>query len=140
MTPRGVKVEGLDQLRKELKKLDDKGLTDELKDANYDVANYVVQMARARAQGVSKQAARASESLRASRTAARAQVLLGSGRIRFAFGAEFGSTRFKQFPGCRGAGSDAGYFLYPTIRDEIPDIVETYGDAIERITRKAFPD
>jgi hypothetical protein len=136
----GVKVAGLAQLRKELKRLDDKGLSDELKDANYDVASHVVTLAKARATGVSKQAARAAESLRASRTAARAQVLLGSGRIRFAFGAEFGSSRFKQFPAWRGNGTDAGYFLYPTIRDEIPEIVETYGDAIERITAKAFPD
>lgn len=136
----GVKVDGLDELRKELRKLDDKGLTDELKAANFDVANYVVQMAKARAQGVSAQAARAAESLKASKTAARAQVLLGSGRIRFAFGAEFGSFRYKQFPGWRGSGADAGYFLYPTIRDEVPQIIETYGDAIDRIAAKAFPD
>lgn len=137
MTER-VRVTGLDELRRELRKLDDKGLIDELKATNYEVATDVVEGAKRRASTVSRQADRAASSLRASRTAARAQVLIGSAAVPFALGAEFGSMRYKQFPGWRGNGEDAGYFLWPEIRDQSPDIVEKYGDAMERISSRAF--
>ena len=70
-------------------------------------------------------------------------------------GAEFGSGRNKlrmlpneggdrlgwnQFKPWRGSGQGAGYFLYPAIRDTTPEIVDMYGDAVEQIARKAFPE
>ncbi len=47
---------------------------------------------------------------------------------------------WNQFKPWKGNGANAGYALYPAIRSKIGEVVETYGDAIEKITKKAFPD
>lgn len=137
----GAKVYGLRELRAELKKLDNAAdLQDELKDANFKAADFVVEHAKRKAGTVSRQAAAAAESLRASRAAARAQVLIGSAAVPFALGAEFGSHVYKQFPTWRGNSIGAGYFLWPTIRERMDEVVEYYGEELDKITRKAFPD
>lgn len=149
----GVRVRGLNELRRELAKLDNAGLIDELKDTNFEVAESIIGPARSRAAGVGAMEARAAATLKASRAAAKARLLFGGGAAPFAGGAEFGANRnvprgtsrgsvlgWNQFNPWRGSGGGAGYFLYPTIRDRTPDIVEMYGDAIEQITARAFPD
>jgi len=146
-----VTVEGLDEFRRELRKLDEKGLIDELKDANYDVAKLVV--GRAQQNASSRMERSAAASMRPSRQAARAQVTGGGADVPFFGGAEFGAMRnqrrqtprgtvtgWNQFQPWRGSGSGAGYFLYPAIRESTDDIVEMYGEAIEKITARAFPD
>jgi hypothetical protein len=149
----GAKVVGLDELRRELKRLDDAGLIGELKDVNYEVASSVIGPMKSKAAGIGAMEARAAATLSASKAAARAQVNFGGAKAPFAGGAEFGAGRdsirsrasgsyvgYRQFNPWRGNGGDAGYFMYPTIRDRMDDIVERYGDGIEKITRKAFPD
>ena len=37
----------------------------------------------------------------------------------------------RQFMAYRGNGSTAGYFLWPSIRSETPNLIKQYGDAIE---------
>jgi hypothetical protein len=134
-----VKVEGLTEFRKELKLLADDGrFQAELKDANYEVAAHVARRAQGRASTPLQR--KASESLKAGRQAVRAVVSGGGPRWPFFAGAEFGSVQYEQFDAWRGSGYDAGYFLYPTIRDETDVIVEMYGEAIEKITAAAFPD
>lgn len=147
-----VRVKGLDELRRELRKLDDKGLTAELKQANYDAATLVVEGAQGKASTRMEQAA--ASTLTASRAAARAAVNFGGSRAPFAMGAEFGAGQnvartgavrgsflgYNQFKAHRGSGANAGYFLWPAVRDKTPQIVETYGDAMERIASKAFPN
>lgn len=133
-----VAVNGLDDLRRELKKLDDAGLTEQLKDANKAVADLVVSKAKANAS--TRMERRAAGSLRSSRQAARAQVVGGSAKVPFFGGAEFGSLRYTQFRAWTGANSQSGYFLYPAIRESSDDIVEMYHDEIEKISSKAFPD
>jgi hypothetical protein len=133
-----VAVQGLDDLRRELRKLADAGLTDQLKDANKAVADLVV--AGAQSAASTRMERRAASSLRSSRQAARAQVVGGSAKVPFFGGAEFGSLRYRQFRPWTGSNSQSGYFLYPTIRDLSDDIVELYGDEIEKIAGKAFPD
>lgn len=135
-----IRVEGLDAFRKELRKLDDAGLMDELKAVNQKVAELVVTKAKLRAQFVGAQAAKAAESMKASRQAARSVVAGGGRRSAFFGGAEFGSVQFPQFKAWQGNGRNAGYFLYPTIRESTDEIVELYGDEIDKITRRAFPD
>ena len=133
-----VAVEGLDELRRELRKLDDAGLTDQLKDANKKVADLVVARAQGRAStGMERKAA---GSLRSSRQAARAQVVGGSVKVPFFGGAEFGSLRYRQFKAWTGSNSQSGYFLYPAIREATDDIVELYGDEVMKISAKAFPE
>lgn len=153
----GVRVKGLDELRRELNKLDDAGLTKELKDVNYDVAKSIIGPAQARAASVGRMEARAAATLKASKAAKAARVNFGGAKAPFAAGAEFGAGQnirrsggarvlrngilgWNQFNPWRGNDGGAGYFLYPTIRDRIDDIVEQYGEGIERITAKAFPD
>jgi hypothetical protein len=134
-----VKVEGLDQFRRELKKLsDDNQFADDLKDANYAVASFVADKARGRASSPLQR--KAAQSLKVGRQAARAVVSGGGARFPFFAGAEFGSIRYEQFDAFRGSDANAGYFLYPTIRDRTPEIVDMYSEAIGKITAKAFPN
>lgn len=148
-----VRVEGLDELRRELRRLDDAGLSDRLKDANHKVAQIVVRRAQQRARALGRMQQAAAETLRPARQAARAVVTLGRASVPFALGAEFGAGRdivkegrnrgrrgLNQFSPWRGRGRDAGYFLWPGIRDSGPEIVDTYGDELDHITRAAFPD
>ncbi len=150
--PKTVAVKGLDEFRRELRKLDDAGLLDDLKDVNYSVAELVVEEAQRNAS--TRLQRLASESLSPSRQAARAQVTGGGANAPYFGGAEFGSQRgqrrtgpsgrrflgHNQFDPWRGNGSSAGYFLYPAIRDNTERIIELYGDEMDRITKKAFPD
>ena len=149
----GVRVKGLDELRRELKRLDDAGLINELKDVNYEVAQSIIGPAQAKAASVGAMEARAAATLKASKAAAVARVNFGGAKAPFAGGAEFGAGQdrprstargtvrgWNQFNPWRGNGGDAGYFLYPTIRERTDDIVEMYGDGLERITARAFPD
>ena len=146
-----VAVHGLDELRRELKKLDGDQATNALKDANFAVAELVTKGAQGRAS--TKMEVSAAATLRPARQAARAQVTGGSG-IAYFGGAEFGAMRnqmranvngspglgFNQFRPWRGSGAGAGYFLFPTIASSTDEIVETYGKAIDEITKAAFPD
>lgn len=148
-----VRVEGLDELRRELRRLDDAGLSDRLKDANQRAAQIVVRRAQQRAAALGRMEIKAAETLRPARQAARAVVTLGKASVPFALGAEFGAGRnvqrttqrgtvlgWNQFKPWRGNGADAGYFLWPGIRDSTDEVLEAYGEEMERITRDAFPD
>ncbi len=144
-------VEGLDALRRELRRLDaGSEWTDELKDVNKDVADVVVTAARRRA--FTPLQRKAAQSLRASRQAKRAQITGGGARFPFFGGAEFGAGQdrirhaggrtfrgYNQFDPWTGSDAGAGYFLYPAIRASRQQLVDMYGDAIEDITRRAFP-
>lgn len=79
---------------------------------NQLAAHSVVQMAKDNATHFGKQQARAAEDVRA----------IGSGTVQYggkawSFGAEFGSIQYGQFPDWRGNKDDAGYFLWPAIRE-----------------------
>ena len=53
-------------------------------------------------------------------------------------GMEFGSNRFKQFPRrtpSRAKGN-AGYFIYPTLRQIQPQLIRQWEDAFDKIVRK----
>lgn len=148
----GVQVKGLNDFRREVKKLADSGaLINELKDVNFQVASLVVSKAQGHAS--TKMEIAAAATLKAGRQAARAVVTGGSAGVPFFGGAEFGAaqnqlrntsrgavTGWNQFKAWRGSGAGAGYFLYPAIRDETDKIVDMYGDAMEKIAGKAFPD
>jgi len=144
-----LKITGMDALRKELKKLD---LTDDLKDVNKEVGEIVVRAAKFKATTRLQQ--KAAKSLKSGRQLRKVVVTGGGARFPFFGGAEFGAKRnqsrvgpsgrsytgHNQFEGWRGNDRNAGYFLYPAIRANEARIIEVYGDAIERITGKAFPN
>ena len=53
-------------------------------------------------------------------------------------GSEFGSNKFKQFPiwsGQQGRGS-RGYFIYPTLREEQPNIIAQWEEAFSKIAKE----
>ena len=53
-------------------------------------------------------------------------------------GAEFGSNKYKQFPnwsGKFGKGS-RGWFIYPTLRQEQPYIIDQWENAFDRIVKE----
>ena len=152
-----VRVQGLDQFRRELRRIETDGGPDGialLKEANHKVASMVVSKAQARASSVGRMQAKAASSLRAGRAQARATVIGGSASIPFFFGAEFGSyagfsrqrgnrsfVGFNQFLPWKKPGSgNTGYFLFPTMKAESRNIIEMYGDELDRVAKRAFPD
>lgn len=152
-TANTVRVDGLDDLRRELRRLDDAGLSDRLKDANYRVSEIVVRRAQARAAALGRMQQKAADTLRPARQAARAVVTLGRASVPFALGAEFGAWQgirqpgrnrgrvgLNQFDPWRGRSTGAGYFLWPGIRDSADDIRDAYLEELDRITSDAFPD
>jgi hypothetical protein len=54
-------------------------------------------------------------------------------------GYEFGSNKFKQFPLWSGRGprgGSAGYFIYPTLREEQPTIIAQWEQAFSKIVKE----
>ena len=47
---------------------------------------------------------------------------------------------WNQFLPWRGIGENAGYAIFPTIRDNQENIRKMYEDEVGSITRRAFPD
>jgi len=132
-----IRVQGLADLRRELKALN---LTEDLKDANNRVAQLVADEAEKKARALGRMEAKAAESLKANRAQSKATVSIGGARYPFALGAEFGSFRFKQFRSWTGSNEGSGYWLWPAIRETRERVIEMYGDEIEKLTAKAFPD
>jgi hypothetical protein len=151
-----VRVQGLDDLRRELRKIQQNGGPQGstlLKEANHKVASHVVSRAQGRAASVGRMQSKAAATLRAGRAQARATVTGGTG-VPYFYGAEFGAyagvsrTRgartflgFNQFLQWKAPGNgNTGYFLYPTMKAESATIIEMYGDELDKITDQAFPN
>lgn len=76
----------------------------------------------------------------------RAKVVIDASRKSnaFAFGAEFGSKRFRQFPVWRGNqwqpdSGGVGYMLHPAIRATKDEFIDIYAELIDELARRAFP-
>lgn len=130
-----IRIQGLTEFRKELAQLTETTFTRELKDAHYDVANLVVGKAKSLASMPVQR--KASGSLFASKSASKAQIRYGGDGYPYAMGAEFGSNRYTQFAPHLGR---KGYFVYPAVRASNAEIMDIYGKAIDKITKRAFPD
>lgn len=204
-----IDVTGLKELRREIKKVQDAGGangTDQLKDLNFKVADFVIGKAKSAASGVSPMASKAAQSMDASRSGVSARVNAGGKKHPYFGGAEFGaySNRkrlikntggrstivrrnesvskvikkvegqtlaydkyggsstvrkrarsdygatavkvtgvrlgWNQFKPWRGNKSNAGYFLFPTVRKNIDEIIEIYGDGMDDLLRDVFPN
>ena len=152
-----VNVKGLDQFRRELRKIEQQGGTDGialLKEANHRVANYVIGKAQAKAASIGPMQVKAAASMRAGKQQARATIIGGGARMPYFFGAEFGAypgiqrTRnnrrfigFNQFERWKKPGNgNTGYFLFPTMREESRKIIDMYGDELDKIVDVAFPN
>jgi hypothetical protein len=150
-------VRGLDDFRAKLRRhADAKQLERELRTANFSVAKLIEERSKPIMAGLrGGMGPRAADTIKASRSAVAARLGLGgSDDAPYALGVEFGAVRgiprnggngrtikgWNQFDGWRGNGDDAGYAVFPTIRDSTDEILDRYGDEIERILSDAFPD
>jgi hypothetical protein len=62
----------------------------------------------------------------------------GGSTLDLLYGMEFGSNRFKQFPNRtpnRGRGN-SGYFIYPTLRQIQPELIQKWETAFDRILKE----
>jgi hypothetical protein len=119
-----------------------------LRDTNLAAAEIVAAAARRNAQTQRRVVARQPrpgrqhwadyvQTIRALASQTRATVALGAARVPWALGSNFGSLgRYKQFPG----QADPDHALYKAIESQRERVIEEYGDMIERLTDRAFPD
>jgi len=133
-----VKIDGLRELNKALREIGPEA-EKELRAASKSVAELVANDARAAAHTIGGVAAHVAPSIRAVAGVKSAGVGIGGARYPMAGGAEFGSYRYKQFKPWRGNSSDAGYFLYPSIRRDADRIVTEYTAALDGVIRRRFP-
>lgn len=139
MTIGKVEVVGLRDFQRELRRVD-KDLPKALRLVNLAAAEVVAADARSKASALGGVAAKAGASVKAQAQQRAGIVRLGGNRYPFAMGAEFGAIRYRQFKAWRGSGADAGYFLYPAKRAKTPLVVAMYGDMVEDLAKKAFPN
>lgn len=131
----GVNVRGLAELNRTLKQLGP-AVQAELKAANVEVGEMVANDARSIAYSLGGVAAKTAPSIGATRTQAGGGVSFGGAAYPFAGGAEFGAYRYPQFKPWRGNGPEAGYFVYPAIRQDADEIADTYMDRLDDLMRK----
>lgn len=145
-----VVVHGIDDLRRELRRLDDKAILRELGDEFYRIAGHVSDKARARLSAYGAMYARAAETIRPARSQMAARIAFGSTAVPFAGGAEFGAypdrprtrstgtyTGYRQFGGAPVRG---GRSIYPTAAAESDWMVDMVDQGMARITARAFPE
>lgn len=141
MPPRVVQVDGLRELRRELKRAGER-FPRELREANRDAAELVARSARRRApRGPHEGGGRIQpvvSSIRALASQRAGQVAIGGARAPHGPPLEFGGT-LRRFHSQARTRVTAQPFLYPAIAAEQDEVVEFYGDAIDRLTRRAFP-
>lgn len=143
-----VRVEGLRELRSALRALD-ATLPRELRAVNKRVVEQVIlPEARRRAQqtrtniagGPARLGSKGLATLRALATQGRAQVALGSARVPWAAGQEWGSTgknaKARMFP----RAAEHGLILYPVVREKQAEIIDAYTEMLDKLTRRAFPE
>ncbi|MEZ5165705.1 MAG: hypothetical protein R2695_04140 [Acidimicrobiales bacterium] len=130
-----LRLAGYRDFARQLRRLD---LADSLKAAHHTVATSVVAAAERRGLqlgGVHAHVVKTG-AIRATKEASKASVRLGGASAKYgpAFGAEFGSERFPQFPAWRGNQNDAGYMIHPAIRDLTAsgELLDLWGDALDR--------
>lgn len=147
----GIRIRGMRELQRALRQID-KELPKELAAANQRVAQHVVDEATSRAKALGPMQAKGARSLSAARQQRIAAIRYGGARYPMAMGAEFGAGQntlrqtsrgavrgWNQFRSWRGSGGNAGYFLFPTLRREGDRVVDLYGDVLEDLIAKHFP-
>lgn len=145
--PARVRVEGLKELRKELRTLEgDDSWKADLRAAGKDAAEIVAAEARRTAAAgrstlsgkAATMGAAAVASIRSLAGQTRATVAGGKASIAYFGGWEFGSAgHYRQFPAKARNGS---HNIYPAIDTKRDEVIEIYGDRIDVLTKKHFPE
>lgn len=122
-----IKVEGAREFRSALRAVE-KSWPRVMREANKQAAEVVADEAKRRAPVLT---GRLKESIKAGATQSAGYVQAGSPvRIPYAAVQEFG------WP---GHSISPQPYIYPAIEARSSDVLETYGDAVDRVTRPAFP-
>ena len=145
MAGAGVRVVGLRELRRDLRRLeDDSAWRPALRNAGYGAATIVATEAKQTAtRGATtisgKRASMGAAAIATIRPLAgqtRAQVAGGKASLAYFGGWEFGSNgRYPQFPRAR----KSGYNIYPAIVRKRDEVIRFYVKALDDVTRAAFP-
>ena len=134
-----IDVEGMKAFRSELKQLGPE-LPKALQKLNKSFAERVATKAQSAYGGLHPaRTGKGRRSIRGLASQQRAQVAIGSPSVPYMLGQEFGSGRMPRFPPRSGGGGRDGYFLYPTITAEIPNLTGDYLDAVAKLSHAAFP-
>lgn len=129
-----VRVEGLKELRRDLRRLHSDGeWKPGLRGAGLRAANVGVTEARRIASGT-RAGHEAINTIRALAGQSRAQIAGGSARVVWFTGWNFGSSRYKQFPG----RTEPDYFLFTAVERKQPEIVRVYTSAIDEVVGRFF--
>jgi len=127
-----------------------KGMDDEAiakaKSVSGGLATYLQGKIISKSQGRDKASIRVAEGSRVSKSSKIGEMSFGFASQKFSGGAttqqlwggyEFGSNKFKQFPiwsGREGRGSK-GWFIYPTLKAEQPQIISQWQEAFSQIVK-----
>ena len=134
---------------KAFKAMDDESI-DQAKRASNALATYAADKIKATAYGrtvAAEAVRRVAEGVRVSKSSKIGEFSYGFASQRFSGGGttqilwaglEFGSNRYRQFPRrtpSKGRGN-AGYFIYPTLRQIQPELVRQWEDAFSTILKE----
>ena len=134
---------------KAFKAMDDESI-DQAKRASNALATFAADKIKATAYGrtvAAEAVRRVAEGVRVSKSSKIGEFSYGFASQRFSGGGttqilwaglEFGSNRYRQFPRrtpSKGRGN-AGYFIYPTLRQIQPELVRQWEDAFSTILKK----
>lgn len=143
-----VKIEGLKELRRDLKKMDG-ALPKEIARINRQVVRAIAvpdAKRRAAARSNPRVGRKVLDSIKGTGSQTRAQIVGGGARVPWFKGMEFGSNQVRrtargghttQFPTRspkRGRGLE-GYFLYPAVYNNFPRIRDAYQDMLDALIR-----
>jgi len=131
-----INVDGLPELLAALKAID-KETAKRLRLTNKSVADFVAADARAAAYSLGGVAGHVAPSIKAAAGAQFAGVSGGGPAYPMFGGAEFGAgSQYPQFKPWRGNSADAGYFVYPAIRQDMDRIETAYKEAIDDLIQE----
>lgn len=150
-----IKVVGLRETLTALKAIDE-SMVDIIQVANKKAAELVAEKAQAKAATLGRMQAAAAATLKPASLSKMATLRLGNKRVPFALGAEFGAYRnqprasrrggrfvstlgWNQFEKWRGSDTGAGYFLWPSIRENREEILAVHEAQLDKLLRTYFP-
>jgi hypothetical protein len=136
-----IQVRGLDQFRKELRQLE-KSFGKELGQVNKRAAEVVATAARAKAVATGGVAAKAAPDIKTAAQQRAAKLVLDATRHGYAIGAFTGSKKYAQFKPWQGPEIEEGkgYAVGPAIVETEDEFLDVYGNALEDLARRAFPN
>jgi hypothetical protein len=140
-----IEAKGMREFRRALKDAG-KEWPKELRKAQRDLVKPIETTARAKATafGGVRRKAKSAITARATTRETGIGVTIGTARYPFASGAFFGAKQYSQFPGWVGNDWEAAshhegpYAINAAVAEEADRIVETYGEMVDRVARRAF--